>query len=363
MKAFNIALTGLILFIITSCRLNPLPQKYTVLSPDGKIHISVEIIKGQVFYSASKDSMPIIDKSRLGFEFKNMAPLGNKVSIMNIESGTFNETWEQPWGERRLVENRYDELTVFLRERNGLKRSFNIIFRVFNDGFGFRYEIPGRETIDSLVIMKEMTEFVMAGNHYAWSIPACKDRFYESLYRKSLLSEISDTVCTPLTMETARGSYIAIHEANLTDYAAMNLYCIDSSTLACDLTPWSTGEKVMGKTPFVTPWRTVIITDSPGELITSYLILNLNEPSKIHDVSWIKPGKYVGIWWGMHLGLYTWSQGPRHGATTSNTKKYIDFAAANNMSGVLVEGWNRGWDGDWTQHGDSFSFTEPYPDF
>jgi alpha-glucosidase len=363
MKAQTIVAVGIGILFMVSCQTSSVPQKKTVSSPDGTIAVTVEVVKGQVYYSAFRDSALIVGKSKLGFGFSNMPSLGNKVSIVSMESGSFNETWEQPWGERRLIENRYDELIFHLGEKKGLKRSFNLIFRVFNEGFGFRYEIPRQEAIDSFIIMKEMTEFAMAGDHYAWWIPAYRDRFYESLYKKTRLSDLEDTVCIPLTMETEQGDYIAIHEANLTDYAAMNLVRNDSTTLTCDLTPWSTGAKVIGKTPFVTPWRVVMVGDKPGDLVTANLILNLNEPCKIADVSWIKPGKYIGIWWGMHQGLYTWSQGPHHGATTENTKRYIDFAAANGMSGVLVEGWNRGWDGDWSSHGDSFSFTEPYPDF
>ncbi len=363
MKALSTSAAVTVLFLIASCQSPSVQQKTTISSPDDRIEISVEIIKGQVYYAASKDNDPVIGRSTLGFTFKDMPPLGNRVSITGTAYGSFNETWEQPWGEKRLIENRYDELTVFLREKRGLKRSFNLIFRVYNEGFGFRYSIPVQQALDSFIIMDEKTEFVMKGDHYAWWIPAYKDRFYESLYTKTRLRDLADTVCTPLTMETEKGKYIAIHEANLTDYAAMNLARIDSSTLVCNLTPWSTGEKVIGCTPFITPWRTVIIADKPGDLVTSYMILNLNEPNAIKDVSWIRPGKYNGIWWGMHQGVYTWSQGPRHGATTENAKKYIDFAAANGLNGVLVEGWNRGWDGDWTVHGDAFSFTESYPDF
>jgi alpha-glucosidase len=362
MKALNIAVVGLVVWFVVSCQSHSLPQKKMVSSPDGKIELNVEIVKGQIYYAASKDSTLIIGKSKLGFQFKNMPPLGDKVEIINLESRSFNETWEQPWGEKRLIENRFDELTVHLQEKKDLKRKFSIVFRVYNDGFGFRYEIPAQANLDSFIIMDELTEFVMPHIHNAWWIPAYKDRFYESLYRRTPINQM-DTVCTPLTMETKDGRYLAIHEANLTDYAAMNIICLDSTRLTCDLTPWSSGIKVTGKTPFVTPWRVVIAGNTPGDLITSYLILNLNEPCKIPDISWIKPGKYIGIWWGMHHGIYTWSQGPRHGATTANTIKYIDFAAANGMSGVLVEGWNRGWDGDWSLHGDSFSFTEPYPDF
>lgn len=166
-----------------------------------------------------------------------------------------------------------------------------------------------------------------------------------------------DTVHTPLTMETEDGLYLSIHEAALTDYASMTLYCTDSTKLNCVLMPWANGDKVYAKVPLETPWRTIQIADEPGALITSYLILNLNEPNKIGDVSYIKPGKYIGIWWGMHVGEYTWPMGPKHGATTKNTMKYIDFAAKHRFSGVLVEGWNEFWE-NW-----DFNFTQPYPDF
>ncbi|MBN1415105.1 MAG: glycoside hydrolase family 97 protein [Bacteroidales bacterium] len=362
MKTFITSLAGILIFCFYACESRSLTVQNRVSSPDGEIILTVKTQKGQLYYAAERKGRALVGQSKLGFRFQGMPDLGNNVEITGSESRSFNETWEQPWGERRLVENKYDELILYLQEKIGLRRRFNLVIRVFNDGFGFRYEIPEQTHLDSFKIMNEMTEFVMPEIHNAWWIPAYKDRFYESLFRHTAINQM-DTVCTPLTMERTDGSYIAIHEANLTDYAAMNLYCVDSSKLTCDLTPWSSGVKVYGKTPFVTPWRVLIVADKPGDLISSYLILNLNEPCKIPDVSWIKPGKYIGIWWGMHQGFYTWSQGPRHGATTANTKKYIDFAAAHQLDGVLVEGWNRGWDGDWTQNGDSFSFTESYPDF
>jgi alpha-glucosidase len=166
-----------------------------------------------------------------------------------------------------------------------------------------------------------------------------------------------------LTVETNDGKYITIHEANLTDYAAMNLYPVEGTKLKADLTPWSTGIKVYAKTPFVSPWRTIILADDLNQLANSRIMLNLNEPSKIEDTSWLRPAKYIGIWWGMHLEKYTWAQGPKHGATTKNVKEYIDFAAAHKIPGVLVEGWNYGWDGDWVANGNQFSFTKPYPDY
>jgi alpha-glucosidase len=362
MKALPLLIAGIVVPLLFSCQSATVSVNKKAASPDGKIIISVETRKGKVYYSVQKGDKVLIGKSRLGFRFQNIPELGDHVAITGSESRTFNETWEQPWGERRLIENKYDELTVHLKEKKDPKRELNLVFRVYNDGFGFRYEIPRQANIDSFRIMDELTEFVLPEIYDAWWIPAYKERFYESLYRHTPINQM-DTVCTPLALETKEGHFLAIHEANLTDYAAMNLVRYDSTRLKCDLTPWSTGVRVIGKTPFVTPWRTVVVADSPGDLITSYLILNLNEPSKIPDVSWIKPGKYIGIWWGIHQGLYTWSQGPRHGATTANTKKYIDFAAASGFDGVLAEGWNRGWDVNWTVYGDSFSFTKPYPDF
>lgn len=215
--------------------------------------------------------------------------------------------------------------------------------------------------------MDEETEFALAGNHQTWWIPAYRDDRYEYLYTKSPASFLSTNlvkaVHTPLTMETADGLYLSIHEAALIDYASMTLIGGDNNTLLADLVPWSDGVKVKATTPLQTPWRTIQIADNPADLITSYLILNLNEPNQLEDTSWIHPGKYVGIWWEMHINLATWGSGPKHGATSENARKYIDFAAANEFDGVLVEGWNVGWDGDWTSHGDRFSFTEPYPDF
>lgn len=245
---------------------------------------------------------------------------------------------------------------VELEQNDSLKRKLNLVFRLFNDGIGFRYEFPEQSNLKDFVIMDEETEFILPVAHTAWWIPAFRDNRYEYLYKKSLVNQM-DTVHTPLTMETEDGLYLSIHEAALSDYASMTLYCTDSTKLNCVLMPWANGDKVYAKAPLETPWRTIQIADEPGALITSYLILNLNEPNKIGDVSYIKPGKYIGIWWGMHVGEYTWPMGPKHGATTKNTMKYIDFAAKHGFSGVLVEGWNEFWE-NW-----DFNFTQPYPDF
>jgi alpha-glucosidase len=354
-KVSIVALT----ILITACGKE---QLFEVNSPDGRINVNVTCRKGEMFYRVSeKDKIVLLD-SRLGMKFQQMKPLNKGLKILSACESSFSETWEQPWGERRFIENKYHQLILSIQEKKSPNRKFNLVFRVFNEGLGFRYEIPSQEAIDSIIITEEETEFRVPAICNAWWIPAYKERFYESLYRHTPINEF-DTVCTPLTIELGDSLFIAIHEANLTDYAAMNLYNKDSITLACDLTPWSTGEKVRTKAPMQTPWRTIVIADKAGDLITSYLMLNLNEPSKIDDTSWIKPAKYIGIWWGMHQEKYTWSQGPKHGATTENAMRYINFAAANHFDGVLIEGWNYGWDGDWTVNGQLFSFVKPYPDF
>jgi alpha-glucosidase len=248
-------------------------------------------------------------------------------------------------------------MKVSVKENSELTRELVINFRVFDDGFGFRYEFPEQKNLKEFIIMDELTEFNFADDHKTWSIPY-NTAFYEGLYKSNPISKL-DTVATPLTMETKNGLFLTVHQANLTDYASMNLAGDKKSTkLKAYLTPWATGEKVFAKAPSTTPWRTVIIAKSAGDLMLSRLMLNLNEPNKLGDVSWIKPGRYIGIWWAIHMEKYTWKAGPNHGAKTENVLRYIDFAAKHNFSGVLVEGWNKGWE-DWKD----FQFSEPYPDF
>lgn len=336
-------------------------QKGRVTSPDQSIAIQADDEDGRIFYTVSKNGKTLLDKSFLGFLLKD-GPLGEDVAITSVSHTSFTGSWDQTWGEEITVDNSYNQMTVQVEEKSGLRRKFNVVFRVFDDGFGFRYEFPQQHHLADFVIMDENTEFNFTGNHKAWSIPYGAS-YYEALYEPHPIREL-DTVCTPLTIETDDGLYLAVHEANLTDYAAMNLLPEKgSSTLRVYLTPWSTGEKVFAKAPGNTPWRTVVIGTTPGDLLLSRLMLNLNEPSKIEDTSWIKPGRYIGIWWGMHMNAHTWHIGPKHGATTENTKRYIDFAAKHGFSGVLVEGWNTGWENDWTKEGDKFSFTQAYPDF
>lgn len=345
------------LLFMTACA----QKDFSVKSPDGTISVSVGTENGGAYYTVTKGGKAILNKSFLGFVLKD-SELDKGLVIKDAVLSSFDETWEQPWGEETSVINKYNQLTINVEESDGLKRKFNIIFRVFDDGIGFRYEFPEQENLKDFIIMDELTEFALADDHKSWSIPYDTE-YYEGLYKSAPVSKL-DTVCTPLTMETNDGLYLSIHEANLTDYAAMNLCPKDkTSLLKAYLSPWSTGEKVFMKAGGVTPWRMMIIAEKPGDLLLSRLMLNLNEPSKITDTSWIKPGRYIGIWWGMHMEKYTWYTGPKHGATTANTKKYIDFASQHGFSGVLVEGWNKGWENDWTKEGDRFSFTESYPDF
>ena len=353
----------LLIFLTSACR-KEMTQIQSVSSPDGKVMISLKLEEGKVFYALQKDSDIIFKDSQLGFEFANMPPMYNKLKIAGIEKSSFAETWEQVWGEKRFIDNKYNQLIVHLEDTGKLKRKMDIIFRVFNNGVGFRYAFPSQANIDSLIISNEKTEFYLPNVCQAWWIPAAykENSYYESLYRHTPINQM-DTIHTPVTIETANGHFVSIHEADLTDYAAMTLFCTDSSKLVCDLVPWSNGIKVYAKAPMQTPWRTIRLADDAGELITNYLELNLNAPNKIKDTSWIKTGKYVGIWWGMHLEKYTWEMGPTHGATTQNVLRYMDFAAQNGFNGVLVEGWNKGWEYEWSNHGEEFSFTESYPDF
>ncbi len=337
-----------------------------VRSPDGKIEVAFGLIAGVPYYSVNRDGVPVILPSKLGFTFLAGAPLDAGLAVVSSEQTAFDETWTQPWGEVKAIRDRHNQLLIRLSEGGATPREMTVVFRVFDDGVGFRYEFPEQPYLDDIQIMDEATEFALSGDHSAWWIPAFQENRYEYLYRQTRVSRLAKTglsVHTPFTLQTADGLYLSIHEAALVNYSSMTLKPGDDLVLKADLVPWSDGVLVKGRTPLKTPWRTIQIAETPGDLITSYLVLNLNEPNALGDVSWVKPGKYVGIWWGMHLGKWTWGSGPDHGATTANTRDYLDFAAKYGFSGVLVEGWNLGWDGDWTVHGDQFDFTTPYPDF
>src|SRR5216117_3901764 len=338
-----------------------------VTSPDGRNRVTVEIRDGALTYSLDRDGRAVFLPSRLGFGFQGAPPLRDSLRMVDTSRATVDETWTQPWGEVARVRDHHNELRITVTEVTSPSRRFVVAFRAFNDGIGFRYELPAQPGLGEFAITDELTEFTMADDARAWWIPSNRPRLdrSEMLFSSSPVS-VLDTVQTPLTMETRDGrTFIVIHEANLVDYARMFLSGprMQSRTLRAALAPYADGIKVRGRTPFVTPWRTIQLADRATDLAPSVLGLNLNPPSVIENTSWIKPMKYVGIWWGMHIGTMTWSSGPKHGATTANTKRYIDFAAANGLGGVLVEGWNVGWDGDWIQNRNAFSFTKPYPDY
>jgi alpha-glucosidase len=334
----------------------------TITSPDGNLKVSIKVEKGSPFYSVSRLGKPVINSSQLGFILKNQPPLAWNWEIQNTEQNHVDHTWTQPWGEKKVIRNHYQELKISLKEKKAEPRVMNLVFRVFNDGIGFRYQIPKQRHLDQFEIMDELTEFRLTGDHKTWFIPAFAPNRYEYLYHEKPVSGLN-VVHTPVTMETADGLFLSFHEAALTDYSCMALAQRGEYTLTAELFPWADGTKVKGSTPLETPWRTILITESAGDLITSYLVLNLNEPNRLGDVSWIKPGKYLGIWWHMHIGTHTWGSGKRHGATTKNALSHIDFASKYGFDGVLIEGWNIGWDGDWTKNGELFNFTKAYDDF
>ncbi len=343
-------------------------QAYRVASPNGRNEVTVEIREGNLFYSLRRDGRPLLLPSRMGFELQGTTPLRDGLRVLDSPTTRIvDQTWTQPWGEVTRVRDNHRELRLTVAEGSGPSRQFVVAFRAFDDGIGFRYELPQQPNLGDFAITDELTQFALADDARAWWIPSNRPRMdrSEMLYSSSPVSVI-DSVQTPLTMETRDGrTVLVIHEANLVDYARLNLagQRMEGRTLRAALAPHNDGIKVRGRTPFQTPWRTIQVADRVEDLAPSVIGLNLNPPSAIQNTSWIRPMKYVGIWWGMHINTMTWHSGPKHGATTANTKRYIDFAAANGFGGVLVEGWNKGWDGDWIQNADQFSFTEPYPDY
>jgi alpha-glucosidase len=359
-----IRLVGLALtLIVTVAYADPVTQIASVASPGNVLQVTVSLDgEGRASYAVARAGVPILEESRLGFLLTDAPKLERNFKPGATATRIVDETWEQPWGERRYIRNHYNELKVTLLETTRLARALNVVFRVYDDGLGFRYEFPNQPQLQQVNIGEELTEFAMVDRATAWWIPGGEWNRYEYLYQKTPLSEVSQAH-TPLTIKTDRGLHIAVHEAALVDYSAMWLRRVNGTRLKAVLSPSSQGAKVRRTAPFNTPWRTLQIADSAGGLYMSDLILNLNEPNRLGDMSWFKPAKYVGIWWEMHLGTATWASGPKHGATTGNAKRYIDFAARHGFRGVLVEGWNEGWDGDWFANGDTFSFTKPYADF
>jgi alpha-glucosidase len=336
-------------------------QEINVKSPDEKVNVVFSLQDGVAHYSILYHDVILVKPSKLGFLLKDGAPLDTNFSIKKVSRTTFDEIWEPVWGETDKVRNHYNQVTIELEENNQAARKMHLVFRVYNDGVGFRYILPEQPNLKKIEIMSEETQFCFTDNHIAWWIPDDYDS-YEHLYRKTLLSEI-EGANTPITVKTVDGLYLSIHEADLTDFSDMTLKPVPGKnyTFKSELVPWPDGIKVKASIPHKTPWRTIQIATKPGDLIESHLIVNLNEPCILDDVSWIKPMKYMGIWWGMHIGKYTWYSGPKHGATTENAKRYIDFASEHNIPALLIEGWNLGW--EYWLKGYAFNFLKPYDDF
>ncbi len=335
----------------------------TASSPDGNVKVELTIDgDGRVAYSVSRKGKPILAPSKLGFLFTDVVKLDRRISVTGQETRDFDETWTQPWGEWTSIRNRYRELKVHLKETTAIGRVFTVTFRLYEDGVGFRYEFPEQPNMPQANIADELTEFAFASDATAWWKPAFLWNREEYLYNKTPLSAVSNAD-TPVTMKLADGTHVTLHEAALVDYSGMAVARTDGNTLRAALHPGAGEAKVQKKGAWQTPWRTLIIADDAAGVYQSHLMLNLNEPNKLGDVSYIKPGKFAGVWWNMIKGEWSWARGPKHGATNENVKRYIDFAAANKIPHLLVEGWNVGWDGDWFGNGYDMDFAKPTEDF
>jgi glucan 1,4-alpha-glucosidase len=365
----------------------------------GKVQVEFRVDEnGTPQYTVSFGQRPVINWSRLGFALDSDSSFYTGFQLINIARRSSDQTWQPVWGEVKNIRNHYEELTVHLQKKGSPHRLLDIVFRVFEDGVGFRYEFPKQPDLKYFIVKDEYTQFNMTGDHKSFWIPGDFDT-NEYLYTTSPLSQINNralvnsstdicvrvapdsfSVQTPLMMKAKEGLYINLHEAALINYPAMQLHVDKTNySLTASLVPDAVGNKAYLHAPFHTPWRTIIVSDKATDILSSKMILNLNEPSVIRNTSWIKPMKFVGVWWEMQTGKSTWSYSDwadstdasgklipnhRHGANTANVKRYIDFAAKNGIKGVLVEGWNTGWEdwfGNWKEN--VFDFVTPYPDF
>ncbi|HLT54205.1 MAG TPA: glycoside hydrolase family 97 catalytic domain-containing protein, partial [Flavobacteriaceae bacterium] len=368
-----------------------------IQSPSKEVHLNFTLNNlGEPTYSVTYKGKVVIKPSKMGILLKDGTDLTKDFTVLTSEETTVNETWKPVLGEESTIKNQYNQLT-FQLEQKATNKKLNIIFKVYDEGVAFRYEFPFGERVEYFVVSDEKTEFNLTGDHKAFWIPGDYDS-QEYVYNETKLSEIDNNkldlnngialktiggrycVQSPLMMKTADNLYLNIFEAAVVNYPVMHLNLdINTFELTSNLPPNAIGDKAYLRTPSVTPWRTVMVSDDARDIVSSKMIYNLNEPCALEDTSWIKPMKYVGIWWEMHVGISTWdyagSQNAqntggeliasgRHGATTENTKRYIDFAAKHGFDGVLVEGWNVGWEdwfGNWKE--DVFDFLTPYPDF
>lgn len=339
-------------------------KEVSISSPDGQLTVTVSDDRGGPHYRVRYGGSEIMTPARLGLLLRDGPELGEGFALVASRVSEVDQHWEQPWGERHRVRDHHRELQVDFAGGGATPRTFTLRLRVFDDGLGFRYEVPRQPGVEQVELLDERTEFCFPDSERtrAWWIQGRHWRSYEGLYQKTSLREAVH-VETPFTLRLPNGVHLSVHEAALTDYASMTLLQRRDGVFKADLTPWSDGVKVKTQAPFNTPWRTVQVSRDAAGLLNSDLILNLNEPNKLGDVSWVRPGKYVGIWWAMHLWQKTWASGPKHGATTAEVKRYMDFAARYGFSGVLAEGWNVGWDGEWPDNGELFDFVRSYPDF
>lgn len=335
-------------------------RNWNVSSPHGQITVEVSQDGDRaLYYSVERAGTTVLDKSRLGLVLKDVPDMADGFRVDKAVTDSHAETWHPVWGEESSIDNVYNELRLDLSQPKAAPgRRMAVVFRVFDDGIGFRYEFPRQAALGDFTVMDELTEFNFTAAHRSWSLPVEGIRFYEGLFRELPLDSIG-WASTPVTMKTADGMYMALHEANLTDYAAMNVQATPGSAcLHAALTPWSSGEKVRVTDVRVSPWRTLIIADSAGDLALNRVMLNLNEPCAVENPEeFCVPQRYIGVWWCYHMKNATWEAGERHGATTTNVMRHIDFAARHNFGGVLVEGWNH----DWVTW--DFSYTRPYDDF
>lgn len=334
----------------------------SVSSPDKSICCNIVLKNNQLIYLVTKNNKPIINESRLGISICGEQPIANKIMLVRHQEKKHREDIAMPWGEDETINNDYNELAIFLSEDQPPYRIMTIRFRVFNNAVAFRYEIPPQPKFSQVSIKDEVTEFNIDPNSIAWKIPAYQPDRYEYNYEKVNLGSIAGSVHTPLTIRTPNGFYLSLHEAALYNYGSATIKLNNERHLITDITPLSDGTKAHVLLPFQTPWRLVMIAESAIELTTNRTMYALNDPPKM-DFSWVKTLKFIGIWWAMYVGEWTWAKGERHGATTEHAKEYIDAAVRLGIGGVLIEGWNEGWEGDWLQNGVNNQFTQPTPDF
>ena len=370
----------LLIFILISCTNK---SNKILTSPDNKIELSFEIIDGEAFYSINKDDKSVIKKSKLGILLENKLNIGKNLEIIKVSTSSNNSSWSPDFGEFDEIIDNYKNLDVSLS--NG-EINFNIVFRAYNDGVAFKYHVPNQSGITNYNVIDEYSEFNLNSDDTAWWIPGFSYRRYEFLYAESAIDKISkkffseniedisydtlgiDAAHTPLTIKKTNGLHVSIHEAKLINYSSMTLAPRGDGKLEVELYPWSDGiTKVKLEKEIISPWRYIQIADNSSELLMSNLILNLNDdPDENKDFSWVKPGKYMGVWWEM-IGTNesTWWESKYHGAKTEKVKNYLDFASKHNFDGLLVEGWNKGWYPEWCCRGDGipFSFTETFDDF